>query len=271
MWTPMTPGGQAPTPSGGRCRAAPDRAGMATARQARPASPPTAVTRTAAGKARSAQNARRHGLTLSAAVNPACSDAVAALAHAIAGTPADPVRHALAWRIAAAQVDVARARRARGDLYPAALASRDGVRRLAAIDDYERRALARRRSAIRAFDAHAQRQWRENEPKARPQAAPARENEPTHGAPPPRPRENEPNPTSTQHAARSRRRNPVYPSRPGRRVASARFAFQREKKELAIGPRRWPRARMRSRHRPWLRSGRLRRRSRARYRTDEPQ
>ena len=113
--------------------------------------------RTSEGKARSAQNARRHGLTLSAAGDPAWSDEIKTLARSIAGADADPARYELACRIAEAQIDVMRARRARTDLYAAfyaALGERDGTVRLAAVFDYEWRALARRKRAIRAFDAH---------------------------------------------------------------------------------------------------------------------
>ena len=107
--------------------------------------------RTAAGKARAAQNARRHGLSLAALCNPSCSGEVEAQARAIAGADAGLVRLGLARAIAGAQVDVMRARRARIALYPQALES-DALARLWAIDRYERRALSRRNAAIRVFD-----------------------------------------------------------------------------------------------------------------------
>src|SRR5262249_5346420 len=81
------------------------------------------------------------------------AEEIKALAAAIAGAKADPLRHELAGRIAAAQIDVARARAARRELLPRALEERNGIKRLAAIDFYERCALARRKAAIRDFDA----------------------------------------------------------------------------------------------------------------------
>ena len=109
--------------------------------------------RTRAGKARAARNARRHGLNLSAACGPAWADEIVALARIIAGPDAGAERLELASRIAAAQIDVVRARRARCDLLPAELCTPDGIKHLAAIVRYERRAFARRNSACRDFDA----------------------------------------------------------------------------------------------------------------------
>jgi hypothetical protein len=109
--------------------------------------------RTAAGKARVAQNARRHGLALAACCDPAWSDEIKALAREIAGDDAGAERRELACRIAAAQIDLVRARRARADIFPAALGEPDSTARLAAVDRYERRAWSRRKFAIRDFDA----------------------------------------------------------------------------------------------------------------------
>ena len=108
--------------------------------------------RTAAGKARAAQNARRHGLNLPARYDPSRSGGIVTLARAIAGTDAGAERFELASRIAAAQIDVERARQARLDLYPQALRERDAIARLAAIDRYEGRALSLRKRAMRDFD-----------------------------------------------------------------------------------------------------------------------
>ena len=110
--------------------------------------------RTAAGKARAAQNARRHGLSLAALCNPSCSGEVEALARAIAGADAGLERLGLARAIAGAQIDVVRARRARLALYPQVLEG-DALARLVAIDRYERRAFSRRNAAIRVFDSAA--------------------------------------------------------------------------------------------------------------------
>jgi hypothetical protein len=108
--------------------------------------------RTADGKARVAKNGRRHGLSLPACCDPAWSDEIKALARTIAGEGADAERFDLACRVAEAQIDVVRARRARQEIYPASQPEPDSILRLAAIDRYEQRALARRRFAIRDFD-----------------------------------------------------------------------------------------------------------------------
>ena len=106
--------------------------------------------RTSAGKARAAQNARRHGLNLAARDDSSRAQEVAALAHAIAD--ADAERRALASAIAAAQIDLVRARRVRADLFPAALAAPAATARLAVLERYERRAWSRRKRAIRELD-----------------------------------------------------------------------------------------------------------------------
>jgi len=130
----------------------------------------------------------RHGLSLPALRDPALSRDIVALARAIAGAEAttqenlervsahDRVnvngtrssarRFELACRIAAAQIDLVRVRRARLDLLRQDLLRQDplaggvcdaGVAmELWAIDRYERRALSRRRWAIVDFDAAAE-------------------------------------------------------------------------------------------------------------------
>ena len=103
---------------------------------------------TAAGKTRAAQNARRHGLNLPARYDPSRAGEIDALARAIAGADAQAERLEIASRIAAAQIDVERARRARLDIYPQALSDRDAIARLAAIDRYEGRALSLRKRAM---------------------------------------------------------------------------------------------------------------------------
>ena len=116
--------------------------------------------KTVAGKARSARNALRHGLTAGLPLDGGYPAQVAALARAIAGEDASPARFQLACAIAAAQVDLARVRGARDDLV--AEAAREGkptwafseiIARLDPLDTYEQSALARRRVAIREFEA----------------------------------------------------------------------------------------------------------------------
>jgi hypothetical protein len=108
--------------------------------------------KTAAGKARSARNACRHGLSCSAALLPELSKELVTLARAIAGEGAGRERFEMASLIAAAQIDVSRVRRARCDLLSAMPLDTLAIARAAALDRYERRALSRRKRAIRRYD-----------------------------------------------------------------------------------------------------------------------
>jgi hypothetical protein len=68
------------------------------------------------GKARSSRNAVRHDLTRPAGLDPAFTQRIAELARLIAGPQVGGERFLIACRIACAQIDVMRARRARADL-----------------------------------------------------------------------------------------------------------------------------------------------------------
>jgi hypothetical protein len=117
--------------------------------------------RTAAGKMRAAQNARRHGLTLPVAADPHWQRQVGLLAQAIAGGSGDPHCNALAMGIATAEIELRRVREARLPLLEAA--TFEAVRRLATIDRYEGRVRSRRKFALRAFAA-AHRALRSGQP-----------------------------------------------------------------------------------------------------------
>lgn len=133
--------------------------------------------RTKRGKLRSARNALRHGLSISILADPALAATLDPLARQIAGQAASPESLEMARLVAAAQVDLLRIQQVRQHLLLRALndlgfdrqevlnlppskdeslaASAEAIANLAArliaLDRYERRALSRRRSAIRKF------------------------------------------------------------------------------------------------------------------------
>ena len=79
--------------------------------------------KTAQGRARTARNALRHGLSLPVRSDPALSEEVEALAREIAGPDANAKIQELARRVAEAQIDLRRVRYARHQLLSSALSN----------------------------------------------------------------------------------------------------------------------------------------------------
>jgi hypothetical protein len=147
--------------------------------------------RTAEGKARSSRNAIRHGLTADLSGDTKVAAAVAQLAQRLFADSAQKLHPAQAHSIAEAEVQLRRIRAARADLMPrissasaTASGNADGRRSpyppstantmatraqavdepttpfekeidsLARLDDYERRAISRRNTALARFRCH---------------------------------------------------------------------------------------------------------------------
>ena len=104
--------------------------------------------KSAQGRARVARNARTHGLNAPVLSDPLLAEEVKSLALEITKTT-DQEHFELAVRIAEAEIDLRRIRRIR-QAYVAQV-KMDPTKAVALIDRYEKRARARRRSAILAF------------------------------------------------------------------------------------------------------------------------
>ena len=103
--------------------------------------------KTAAGRARSSRNALRHGLSLPLAPNTEMAAKADLIRKSLVSEQGKPTRVVAAIEFAQAQLDLLRIRAVRGQM----MAELDSVsddltqlRRLAALDRYEARALARR-------------------------------------------------------------------------------------------------------------------------------
>jgi hypothetical protein len=113
--------------------------------------------KSAAGKAQSARNALHHGLSSPLVADPAAGEEIAALTRAIIspvgnGAPSEsaPELCELARRVAEAQLDLARVRRARHDLIADALAGRGDASSIVAGDRARLAELAARIADARA-------------------------------------------------------------------------------------------------------------------------
>jgi len=153
---PRTPAGKARAAQNGKNSKGPrTAAGKRTAaRNAKKSTGP----KSEAGKRRVGQNAVTHGLTRPASCEPDAQSTITDFAQAVTKQAAQPELLPTALRMAAAQFDVLRVRRARLELF--GRGTRNLVRRLAALERYEARARRKRKAAIRdlqnALDADSE-------------------------------------------------------------------------------------------------------------------
>ena len=108
--------------------------------------------KTAAGRSKSSRNAFRHGLSLPLWLDPAASSKADAIARALTGDKVGDEQLAAATELAQAQLELLRIRAVRAELMAEvdlASADLDHLRRLAALDRYERFAATRRRRAAK--------------------------------------------------------------------------------------------------------------------------
>ena len=111
--------------------------------------------KTAGGKAKSSRNTLRHGLSISASRNPAVARQIEQLAQTLTG---DPGRFAQAMLLAAGEVDLARVRTARAELFNHQFSLSEPNNelndwsRIEKLERYERRALTRIKRGCRGLD-----------------------------------------------------------------------------------------------------------------------
>jgi hypothetical protein len=112
--------------------------------------------RSAAGRMKSSRNAYSHGLSLPITLDPQVRAEIELVAQAIAGETASEDQLEAAKAFAEAQFDLKRIRATRAAATPRVLGARPDPKELTglcALDRYERLALARRKLAIRQFEA----------------------------------------------------------------------------------------------------------------------
>jgi len=116
--------------------------------------------KTAAGRLRSSRNALRHGLSLPLDTDPAASMRARGMAQLLVPDGADPIQTLAAFEMAQAHAQLQRVGAVRSQLMANldfASPNLKQMRRLAALERYERQALTRRRRAVRTLAAASDR------------------------------------------------------------------------------------------------------------------